>query len=172
MSFSPQAPTVAVMVFMFECCPSWERTGCPLGGACAKAVPHCRLSSTRVTHDIDLNDVHKCQPFREPAPLATLFERRKNRLNVAQCGSRAARFRLAPCRVACWLRPKSRAHAGQMWGTSPFIPHSAFRTPHFSNVGECGVHKTTPVAPQRSPTTVHRLPSNIRHRFDTPQAQG
>ncbi len=129
---------------------SWEGTL----EACPGVVAGCCLSSTGVMHDIVFDDVHKCQPFQEPAPLATLFERRKNKLNVAQCGSRAARFHVAPRRVACCLRPKSCPHVGQMWGTircrtSSFIVHrSSFPLPHpkhFQCGGMWGFARQTPV---------------------------
>jgi hypothetical protein len=62
-------------------------------------------------------NVNKCQPLYRQPPSSALLEASKKASNVAKCGSRAARFRIAPRRVACWLRLKSRAHVGQMWGT-------------------------------------------------------
>ncbi len=68
-----------VVILISECCPSWERTllACP-------GIAGYQLSSTGVTHDIVFDDVHKCQPFQQPAPATTLLERLKNKFNVAQ----------------------------------------------------------------------------------------
>ena len=94
-------------------CPTWERALL----ACPGVVAGCRLSSAGVTHDIVLNDVKKCTYLGSLTLATTLLERRKNAFTVAQGSSRAARFRVAPRRVACWLRAGSRVHVGQMWGT-------------------------------------------------------
>jgi hypothetical protein len=145
------APTVdSIPGADFATSHTWERTGCPLGGACPEVVAHSNPSSTGGIHDIVLNDVNKCQPFQLPTPAATLLERRKNKLNVAKCGSRGARFRVAPRRVACWLQAKSRVHVGNLWGTSPFIPHSALRISQmWGNVGVFSVTPSRTPAPEQ-----------------------
>ena len=63
---------------------AWERTGCPLGGACPGVVAGYRLSFTGVTHDIVFNDVKKCTYLGSLTLATTLFEHRKHKLNVAQ----------------------------------------------------------------------------------------
>ena len=122
-AFSPQAPTFSFLLGTdARRSHSWERTLL----ACPGVVAGCRLSSTGVTHDIVKNDVKKCTSLGSLTLATTLLKGRKNKFNVAQCGSRAARFRVAPRRVACWLRAKSRAHVGHMWGSSP-LPYFIVR---------------------------------------------
>ncbi len=54
---------------------TWERAGCPLGRACPKAVPDCRLASTGIAHDIVFNDVKKCTYLGSLTLAPTLLER-------------------------------------------------------------------------------------------------
>jgi hypothetical protein len=113
MPVSPQARTIGCSALGILCADAgssctWERTLL----ACPTLVTHDCLSSAGVTHDIIFGDVMKCQPFQEPAPAATLLERRKNKLNVARCGSIAAHLP-SGSRLP---RSAEKFKRGGMWG--------------------------------------------------------